>query len=165
MLISKLRSLQFGVGALLGALMVGMGLMLAMAMTFTGWSLSGAVNTMVPQPVGRFETFISNTVDEGAEAPCDGGLTHNLAVSEFLGAKYLPIHNHCGGFPILDLRIGDTVTIRDVGEFEVTDFRSVPFGNIPATALVGLDGDAIIQTSYRDNSAMRAVALTRVDAS
>lgn len=106
-------------------------------------TMFGAVMATVhlPRPNGHFQTRITNVVADGFASPrCDGGLTHNLEVSDWLGAKYLPIHVHCGGAPILSLRLGDTVTITDIGVFKVADFRSIPFGNIPATALSGLTG-------------------------
>jgi hypothetical protein len=148
-------------GLLVGSFFLGMAAMMVIVIAASGWSLATATSRFLPQAPGRFETFIGTTVADGITIGCDGGLTHNIGVSEYLGAKYLPIHNYCGGFPILDLRIGDSVIIAEVGEFAVVDFRSVPFGNIPATSLRGLAGEVILQTSYRDNSAMRAVGLNR----
>jgi len=133
---------------------------LAIFVGFCGVTM--ALMPQQPTAPGRFETYISDVVEAGIDIGCEGGLTHQLAVSRYLGADYFPIHVECGGAPILDLEIGDKITIRDKGEYQVVARQDVPYGNVSAKLLANLAGEIVLQTCHKDNGAMRAVGLNKI---
>lgn len=81
----------------------------------------------------------------------------------------LPIvaaHNYCGGGVVLDMQIGDSVTLGGYGydgTYVVTGDRDASAGGSAAAAVSGMDGDVILQTCYwNDDGTERLVSLRRV---
>jgi len=115
-----------------------------------------------------FKTYRANAGGQEAIDACTGGLTNMTAVSEYLTLvegkpkRYYPIHNHCGGRPILELKLGDLVLIENAGKYRVVGDRDVTIGS-KASVLLDMPGDTIIQTCYDSTSdRMRAVALEKI---
>ena len=114
-----------------------------------------------------FTTFVANTGGQEAVDKCTGGLTNNPEIGDYLAyvesrnKVYYPIHNHCGGRPILSLGIGDLVQIKDVGDYIVVETRDVQKGD-DATVIEGLPGGIVLQTCHDSGSGMRAVSLVQI---
>lgn len=110
------------------------------------------------------ETYIANVGGQEQLNACTGGLTNMAAVSNYLTKVEgtpklnLPIHNECGGQPILGLEEGDKVLIDGLGEFEVVAERTVLRGGT-AKDLIGLPGSVLLQTCHDTGNEMRVVAL------
>jgi len=104
-------------------------------------------------------TYIANTGGQDAVDECAGGLTDMSEVAHLrTNQAYYPIHNQCGGDPILDLELDDEVFIAERGKFTVVDTRDVERGDTTA-ALAGLPGSILVQTCYDTGTLMRVVAL------
>jgi hypothetical protein len=80
----------------------------------------------------------------------------------------LPIvaaHNYCGGGIVLEMQVGDTVTLSGYGfdgTYVVTGDRDAWSGGDAATAISGMGGDVILQTCYWDDDGTeRLVSLQR----
>jgi len=108
-----------------------------------------------------FYTYVANIGDQSDVDACAGGLTYFIEVAEYLRKPYYPIHNYCGGQPILSLHPGDLVMIRQLGEFKVVSGINVLPGDT-ARSLAGLAGDIYLQTCYDDQQTMRVVGLDRI---
>jgi hypothetical protein len=106
----------------------------------------------------KWSTFVANTGGQDAVDQCAGGLTDMTAVVGMKEQRYFPIHNQCGGDPILKLEPGDTVFIAELGAFAVVDARDVSRGDTTA-ALNGLGGAILVQTCYDFGPDMRVVGL------
>jgi hypothetical protein len=104
-----------------------------------------------------WETFVGNTGEQDAVDECTGGVTYMPTVSDYVGKAYYPIHEHCGGAPILSLEDGDQVKIDDV-IYTVVDSVDVQRGDTAAD-IDDLAGTALLQTCYPDSEAMRIVAI------
>jgi hypothetical protein len=89
---------------------------------------------------------------------CTGGLTYSPDISDILHKSYYPIHNVCGGMPILDLQTGNSVYIQGVGSFQVVDSLDVERGD-KTSVLSGITGDVLLQTCYPNSKKMRVVGL------
>jgi hypothetical protein len=112
-----------------------------------------------------WETYVANVDAQEAIDKCTGGLTYSPETSEVIDKSYYPIHNGCGGLPILDLKNGDTVKIDGVGDFQVVDSRVVNKGDSTA-AISGLNGSVVLQTCYESPSTqMRVVGLNPTSSS
>ena len=107
-----------------------------------------------------YYTYVANTGDQDAVNECAGGLTYFPTVSNFIGKPYYPIHNECGGRPILFLEQGDLAVIRGIEVFRVVSMRDVSRGDT-ANELVGLDGDIFLQTCHDTGELMRVVGLVK----
>lgn len=106
-------------------------------------------------------TFVANRGGQEAVDACLGGLTDMTAQAQLTNKGYLgyfPIHNHCGGEPILNLETGDHVFIRGYGAFQVVGLRDVEQGDT-TRALAGLPGVILLQTCHETGTEMRVVAL------
>ena len=135
-------------------------------LTETGNAPAAPESPAAPQgdagnPVYTFSTWVANIDDQAAVDQCTGGLTYSPPISDYVGKPYYPMHNHCGGLPILSLQAGDTVHIEGVGVFTVVGSKDVTQGD-SAEALLGLPGDALIQTCYSTGNKMRVVELASV---
>jgi len=105
-----------------------------------------------------FDTYVANTGEQDAVDACAGGVTYMPSVAEYVGKAYYPIHNYCGGTPILSLENGDQVRIDDV-TYTVVGSVDVQRGD-DATAITNLPGTALLQTCYENSNAMRVVAIS-----
>ena len=105
-----------------------------------------------------FESYIANSGGQDAVDECTGGLTDMTVVGDYIGKAYYPIHNYCGGRPILELEVGATVYIAEVGEFTVVATHDVLRGD-NADALAELPGTVLIQTCHDEGDGMRVAAL------
>jgi hypothetical protein len=81
----------------------------------------------------------------------------------------LPIvaaHNYCGGDIVLEMQVGDTVTLGGYGfdgTYVVTGDRDAWSGGDAAEAIAGMGGDVILQTCYWANDGTeRLVSLQRI---
>lgn len=81
----------------------------------------------------------------------------------------LPIvgaHNYCGGGIVLEMQVGDTVTLGGYGydgTYVVTGDRDASAGGSAAEAVSGMDADVVLQTCYWDDDGTeRLVSLRRV---
>jgi len=105
--------------------------------------------------------FSTRIVNEGGQAEidsCKGGLTKMTSVTNYVGKGYYPIHNECGGAPILDLAEGSTVHIDGLGGFVVVEILDVMRGD-DASLIKNLAGDILLQTCHNSGNGMRVVAL------
>ncbi|MDR2704092.1 MAG: hypothetical protein LBB58_07110 [Cellulomonadaceae bacterium] len=113
-----------------------------------------------------YKTHLANAGGQAAIDECTGGLTNMTAVTEYLSAvegaskAYYPIHNECGGRPILSLKVGEKVLIENIGKFEVVATRNITRGE-KATVLAGMPGSVLIQTCFDKGDEMRVVALAK----
>jgi len=114
-----------------------------------------------------FTTFVANTGSQTAVDKCTGGLTNNPEIGDYLAyldgrdKVYYPIHNHCGGKPILNLVTGDLVQIKDVGDYIVVATNDVQKGD-DADVIQGLPGGIILQTCHNTGNGMRVVSLVKI---
>ena len=80
-------------------------------------------------------------------------------------APIVGAHNYCGGGIVLDMQLGDTVTLTGTGlggTYRVTDSRDAHAGDHADAATAGLVADVILQTCYfTPDGRERLVALTR----
>jgi len=108
----------------------------------------------------KWHTHISNYGGQAAVDECLGGLTDFTAVSQWLGRPYWPIHLHCGGKPILQIAVGDRISVAEHGVFEAVQLRDVVPGG--AGQIRDMIGDVFVQTCH-DHTAtsMRVVSLVR----
>lgn len=107
-----------------------------------------------------FVTHVVNRGEQDAVDACAGGVTYMPSVAKYVHKPYYPIHNYCGGTPILSLDEGDLVLIDGV-EYQVVDSLDVKRGD-NATVIMDIDGDALLQTCYPNSSAMRVVGIEAV---
>lgn len=81
-------------------------------------------------------------------------------------APIVGAHNYCGGSIVLDMAIGDTVTLRGTsldGEYTVEESRDARAGDNAAAVTEGMAVDAILQTCYVNSSGKaRLLGLVRV---
>ena len=81
-------------------------------------------------------------------------------------APIVGAHNYCGGGDVLEMALGDSVTLAGTGldgVYLVTDSRDARAGQNAAEATAGLSAAVILQTCYwRNDGSERLVALTRV---
>lgn len=81
-------------------------------------------------------------------------------------APIVGAHNYCGGGDVLEMALGDSVTLMGTGldgVYLVTDSRDARAGDNAAQATAGLSAAVILQTCYwRNDGSERLVALTRV---
>ncbi|MCL1799803.1 MAG: hypothetical protein FWG25_00345 [Promicromonosporaceae bacterium] len=105
-----------------------------------------------------YYTFVANSGTQAEVNACTGGLTYFPSVSEYLGRAYYPIHNECGGRPILKLVVDDYVFIADVGIYQVVAIQDVSRGDT-ASALVDMPGQIFLQTCHDTGNKMRVVSL------
>lgn len=81
-------------------------------------------------------------------------------------APIVGAHNYCGGADVLEMAIGDSVTLAGTGLdglYLVTDSRDAHAGDNAAQATAGLVAAVILQSCYWSNDGTeRLVALTRV---
>jgi hypothetical protein len=110
-----------------------------------------------------YVTYIANTGDQHTVDECAGGLTYFTEIAEFLGKPYYPIHNECGGRPILKLKPGDLVSIHQIGVYEVIATLDV-FRGDTAFELLELPGEVFLQTCFDFGDQMRVVGLIAVEA-
>jgi len=108
-------------------------------------------------PEYAFDTYVANTGEQDAVDACTGGVTYMPSVANYVGKAYYPIHNYCGGTPILSLENGDQVRIDDV-TYTVIDSVDVERGD-DASVIANLPGSALLQTCYENSNAMRVVAI------
>lgn len=83
-------------------------------------------------------------------------------------APIVGAHNYCGGGMVLEMALGDVVTLTGTdldGTYRVTDARDARAGDIAATAIEGMAGQVILQTCYWGNGdGVRLVGLTPLPA-
>jgi len=83
-------------------------------------------------------------------------------------APIVGAHNYCGGRVVLEMDLGDVVTLAGTeldGTYLVSDARDARAGDIAETAIEGMAGHVILQTCYWGNgSDVRLVGLTLVPA-
>lgn len=81
-------------------------------------------------------------------------------------APIVGAHNYCGGGIVLDMAVGDLVTLTGTGldgTYSVTGDRGAHAGDGAATATAGMDADVILQTCYWiDDGSERLVGLRLV---
>lgn len=81
-------------------------------------------------------------------------------------APIVGAHNYCGGGIVLDMAVGDVVTLTGTGldgTYSVTGDRGARAGDGAATATAGMDADVILQTCYWiDDGSERLVELRLV---
>ena len=79
-------------------------------------------------------------------------------------APIVGAHNYCGGGDVLEMSLGDSVTLAGTGldgTYLVTDARDARAGDTAATAIAGMVGRVILQTCYwADDGTVRLVGLT-----
>jgi len=146
----------------------GLAASVALAIVAVPWA-AGVFNPVsaAAESTYALETYIANTGGQEQVNECAGGLTNLTAVSDYLtrveGSPKinLPIHNECGGRPILELQDGDLVLIENLGEFVVVADRTVERGG-DADDLLGLPGTVLLQTCHDSGNQMRVVALAAV---
>lgn len=100
---------------------------------------------------------------------CNGEWTRMTQYGE--GRVPQPVHsahNGCGGNALLTLEMGETIDIREL-DGRVVTYRAVDERRVPQLAsttadIVGMTGTLILQTCYWDDTTMRFVGLTAVDA-
>ncbi len=121
-----------------------------------------------PEPVALPETGPSSWSIEIATVGYQAEIDQCLWVRMNLGAA-APIvgaHNYCGGGDVLDMALGDSVTLAGTGLdglYLVTDARDAHAGDNAAQATAGLVATVILQSCYWQNDGTeRLVALTRV---
>jgi len=125
-----------------------------------------AAKAAEPASKYAYKTYVANSGDQHQVDACTGGVTNMTAVTDYLtrvegtSKLYLPIHNECGGRPILDLEVGEKVLIDGVGKYEVVALRNITRG-AKASALAGLPGSILLQTCFDTGNQMRVVSLTK----
>ncbi|MCY7290058.1 MAG: hypothetical protein LH624_17895 [Cryobacterium sp.] len=79
-------------------------------------------------------------------------------------APIVGAHNYCGGGIVLEMALGDVVTMTGTGldgRYVVSDARDARAGDTAATAIKGMGGSLILQTCYwSDDGSVRLVGLT-----
>lgn len=84
-------------------------------------------------------------------------------------APIVGAHNYCGGGIVLDMMIGETVTLAGTeldGTYVVTEARDARVGDSARGATAGMAADVILQTCYWDSDGrLRLVGLTLAAAS
>jgi len=135
---------------------------LSALLSHTGGIVASAVPQISPDEHEiKFHTYIANYGDQSEVDACTGGLTYFVAVANHVGKPYFPIHNYCGGHPLMNLRIGDLVSIRQLGVFEIVSMRDVSLGDT-ASMIKGLPGEIYLQTCYDEGQPMRVLGLNLV---
>ena len=133
----------------------------------TGSAVNTAINSgssgtktapVDPPSKYAFQSYVANVDSQEAVDACTGGLTYSPDISKILGKEYYPIHNYCGGMPILALTTGNKVNIEGVGTYTVVDTRDVVRGDTTAV-LAGIKGTVLLQTCYPNSTKMRVVGL------
>ncbi|WP_251153818.1 hypothetical protein [Cellulosimicrobium sp. Marseille-Q4280] len=122
---------------------------------------AAVVEQVAPSGVA-WSTRIVNSGGQGAVDACAGGVTRWSSNIE--GKAYLPIHEHCGGSPILSLGMGQMVAISGGGldgVYQVVDSRNVAKGD-SVTAAYGIGGSVLLQTCYVNSNLMRIVGVVKV---
>lgn len=80
-----------------------------------------------------------------------------------LPAPIVGAHNYCGGEVVLDMAVGDTVTLAGTGldgSYVVAGDRAARAGDPAAAATAGMDAAVILQTcTWADDGSVRLVAL------
>ena len=78
-------------------------------------------------------------------------------------APIVGAHNYCGGGVVLDMALGDVVTLAGTeldGAYVVSDARDARAGDAAAAAIDGVEGQVILQTCYwGGNGRVRLVGL------
>ena len=110
-----------------------------------------------------FSTHIANVGGQPEIDACAGGLTEMIAVSQYMGRGYYPIHNECGGAPILELVEGSLVHVAELGAFIVIETLDVMRGD-DASVIKEMAGDILLQTCHNSGEGMRVVALRAIGA-
>ena len=81
-------------------------------------------------------------------------------------APIVGAHNYCGGGVVLDMALGDVVTLAGTeldGAYVVADARDARAGDAAAAAIDGVEGQVILQTCYwGGNGRVRLVGLALV---
>lgn len=108
----------------------------------------------------EFTTYIGNSGDQSAIDACIGGLTYHSEISQYIGKPYFPIHEFCGGEPIMRLSYGDSVIIEQLGEFKVISMLDVDQGDT-ARVLQELPGEVYLQTCHQNDIQMRVIGLAK----
>jgi len=82
-------------------------------------------------------------------------------------APIVGAHRSCGGAIVLEMAIGDLVSLSGEGldgSYSVTEARDAHAGDVAATATEGMDAIVILQTCYPGTSGrLRLIALTLVE--
>ena len=123
-----------------------------------GYGISVVGTPVDPPSKFAFQSYVANVDSQEAVDACTGGLTYSPEISNILGKSYYPIHNYCGGMPILELKNGDLVNVQDVGVFKVVEARDVTRGDT-TSVLAGIKGQILLQTCYPNSTKMRVVGL------
>jgi hypothetical protein len=91
---------------------------------------------------------------------CTGGLTWLDEMSTSLGRPVYAIHSHCGGDPLLEMNIGDSIQI-DAAEFTVASVADFPL--LGSTELFNnLNDEVYVQTSNLVRGTNHLVGLAAV---
>ena len=131
------------------------------AVATTGHAAPAAVAVAAVETAETTYDFATRIVNEGEQAAidaCEGGLTLMNSVSDYLGRDYYPIHNECGGAPLLDLMVGHTVYIEGLGEYVVAETQDVMRGD-SAAIIAALEGEILLQTCHNSGEGMRVLGL------
>jgi len=105
-----------------------------------------------------FATRIANEGGQPEIDACTGGLTKMTSVSKYMGRDYFPIHNECGGAPLLDLVEGSVVYIEGLGKFMVVELLDVMRGD-DASVIKNMAGEILLQTCHDSGEGMRVIGL------
>lgn len=119
------------------------------------------VEQVAPSGVA-WSTRVVNSGGQGSVDACAGGVTRWS--SNIDGKPYLPIHEHCGGSPILSLGMGQMVAISGGGMdgvYQVVDSRDVA-KHSKVSAASGIGGSVLLQTCYVNSNMMRIVGVVKV---
>ncbi len=107
---------------------------------------------------GRWEIQIDTIGHQAQIDQCDWVRMDLGAAAPIVGA-----HNYCGGDVVLDMRLGDTVTLSGTGldgTYVVSEARDARAGDPASSATSGMAVAAILQTCYwEDDGRVRLVGL------
>ena len=150
---------------------------------FVPASVEAALSTLAPPVVEPVAATLEEAVDAAPAAPVASswqiGVTAfgwqaeldacQWVLMDMVAEVTIPIvaaHNYCGGGIVLEMQVGDTVTLGGYGVdgvYVVTGDRQAWSGSDAASAISGMDGDIILQTCYWDDDGTeRLVSLQRV---
>ena len=135
----------------------------AAAATVQPAALPVTAEPITAEPATRESRWSIDIDTVGYQAELDACLWVRMdlgAVAPIVGA-----HNRCGGSVILDMAVGDTVTLRGTsldGEYLIAEARDAWAGDNAGDATAGMTANVILQTCYwQSNGRELLLALVR----
>jgi hypothetical protein len=103
-------------------------------------------------------TTVTNAGSDAAVDACSGGLTSFTDIWLDTGEPFWAVHSYCGGDAILELDIGQVISV-DGAHYAVVSVNDAPlFGS--TNNMEGMEGDAFLYTDIITADTARLVGLT-----